>query len=158
MLHASQPVPTAQWPELAARSFSWLWQNEKWLRMHQGDGLNVLHVSQLVPTAQWPELAARSLQLDVANGKWLRMHQGGGLNVLHVSQLVPMAQWPELAARSFQLVVARRKMAADASKKTYPTIESPMKCKNRGCEWFPKMPNFQNWQVIFWLATSTIQH
>ena len=48
MLHASQPVPAAQWPELAARSFSWLWQNEKWLRMHQGDGLNVLHVSQLV--------------------------------------------------------------------------------------------------------------
>ena len=60
VLHVSQPVPTAQWPELAARSFSWLWQNEKWLRMHQGDGLNVLHVSQLVPTAQWPELAARS--------------------------------------------------------------------------------------------------
>ena len=59
MLHASQPVPTAQWPELAARSFSWLVQTKKWLRMHQGDGLNVLHVSQLVPTAQWPELAAR---------------------------------------------------------------------------------------------------
>ena len=57
MLHASQPVPTAQWPELAARSFSWLWQNEKWLRMPQGDGLNVMHVSQLVPKAQWPELA-----------------------------------------------------------------------------------------------------
>ena len=139
MLHASQPVPTAQWPELAARSFSWLWQNEKWLRMHQGDGLNMLHVSQLVPTAQWPELAARSLQLDVANGKWLRMHQGGGLNVLHVSQLVPMAQWPELAARSFQLVVAKRKMAADASKKHIPLyrIANEMQ-KSRKANGFPK--------------------
>ena len=51
MLHASQPVPAAQWPELAARSFSWLWQNEKWLRMHQGDGLNVQnkYISNMVP-------------------------------------------------------------------------------------------------------------
>ena len=117
MLHASQPVPTAQWPELAARSFSWLWQNEKWLRMHQGDGLNMLHVSQLVPTAQWPELAARSFSWLWQNEKWLRMPQGDGLNVLHVSQLVPTAQWPELAARSLQLDVAKRKMAADASRR-----------------------------------------
>ena len=66
MLHASQPVPTAQWPELAARSFNWLWQNEKWLRMHQGCGLNALRVPQLPLPVQWPESAARSFQLVVA--------------------------------------------------------------------------------------------
>ena len=69
MLHVSQLVPTAQWPELAACSFTWLWQNGKWLRMHQGCGLNALRVPQLPLPVQWPESAARSFQLVVAKQK-----------------------------------------------------------------------------------------
>ena len=68
MLHVSQLVPMVQWPESAARSFH-LVQNGKWLRMHQGCGLNALRVPQLPLPVQWPESAARSFQLVVAKQK-----------------------------------------------------------------------------------------
>ena len=48
---------TAQWPELAARSFRWLWQDEKWLRMPQGDGHTHIQHFQTHPSRDWLSLA-----------------------------------------------------------------------------------------------------
>jgi hypothetical protein len=57
-----QLVPTVQWPELAACSFSWCYEKQFQMRTHLRGGLNTLHIPQLVQLFSGLKLAARSLQ------------------------------------------------------------------------------------------------
>ena len=57
-----QLVPTVQWPELAACSFSWCYEKQFQMRARLRGGLNTLHIPQLVQLFSGLKLAARSLQ------------------------------------------------------------------------------------------------